>query len=70
MGAVPCGPIPIRGLLHPMRCPYAALDASFLEHRLCRPGLDHPDVSPMLVALWCSCGARITVRLPSMPARG
>jgi hypothetical protein len=47
--------------------PYAALDAVLMEHRLCRPGLDDPDVSPMLVALWCSCGARIAVRFPPLP---
>jgi hypothetical protein len=45
-----------------MRDPYAALDAFFLEHRLCRPGLDDPDVSPMLVALWCSCGAKLIAK--------
>jgi hypothetical protein len=44
--------------------PFAPLDAFLTEHRLCRPGLDHPDVSPMLVALWCRCGARVAVRLP------
>ena len=47
--------------------PYGALDAFFLEHRLSRPGLDDPDVSPTLVCLWCSCGARIAVRLPPLP---
>jgi hypothetical protein len=26
---------------------YAALDAFLLEHRLCRPGLDDPDVNAM-----------------------
>src|SRR4029450_13252568 len=46
------------------RDPYTALDAFLTEHRLCRPGLDDPDVSPILVALWCSCEARIAVRLP------
>jgi hypothetical protein len=51
-----------------MRCPYAAIDAFFLEHRLCRPSLDDPDVSPLLVALWFSCGARMAVRLPPVPA--
>jgi hypothetical protein len=25
--------------------PYAAIDAFLTEHRLCRPGLDDPDVS-------------------------
>jgi hypothetical protein len=50
--------------------PYGALDAFLTEHRLCRPGLDDPDVSPMLVAPWCSCGATIAVRLPPGPARG
>jgi hypothetical protein len=28
------------------------------------------DVSPMLVALWCSCGARFAVRFPPVPAPG
>jgi hypothetical protein len=50
-------------------CPYTALDAFLSENQLCRPGLDDPDVSPMLVALWCSCGAKIAVRLPPVPAR-
>jgi hypothetical protein len=63
----PCGPVGIRGLLYPVRCPYAALDALLTEHRLCRPGLDDPDVNQMLVALWCSCGAKIAVRLPPLP---
>jgi hypothetical protein len=45
-----------RILASTMRCPYADLDAFLTEHRLCRPGLDDPAVSPMLVALWCSCG--------------
>jgi hypothetical protein len=45
--------------------PYAAIDAFLTEHRLCRPELDDPDVNPMLVALWCSCGARITVKAAS-----
>jgi hypothetical protein len=53
-----------------MRCAYAALHAFLTEHRLCRPGLDDPDVSPELVALWCSCGARLAVWLPPVPARG
>jgi hypothetical protein len=51
-----------------VRNPYAALDAFLTEHRLCRPGLDDPDVSPMLVCLWCSCGAQVTVRLQPVPA--
>jgi hypothetical protein len=50
--------------------PYTALDAFLTEHRLCRPGLDEPDVSPMLVCLWCSCRARIAVKLSPMSARG
>jgi hypothetical protein len=49
------------------RCPYVALDAFLTEHRLCRPGLDEPDVSAMLVWLWCSWGAKIAVRLPPLP---
>jgi hypothetical protein len=48
--------------------PYTALAAFLKEHQLCRPGLDDPDVSEMLVALWCRCGARIGVRLPTLPA--
>jgi hypothetical protein len=54
------------GSSRPMRCPYAALEAFLTEHQLCRPGPDDPDVSPMLVALWCSCGARLAVRLPGL----
>jgi hypothetical protein len=33
-----------------VRNPYAVLDAFLTEHRLCRPGLDDPDVGPTLVA--------------------
>jgi hypothetical protein len=39
--------------------PYAAIAALLTDHQLGRPGLDDPAVSPMLVALWCCCGARI-----------
>jgi hypothetical protein len=30
---------------------YASLAALLAKHRLCRPGLDEPDVGPALVAL-------------------
>jgi hypothetical protein len=43
--------------------PYAALAAFLGEHRLCRPGLNDPDVSEALVALWSGCGAAMTVEL-------
>jgi len=46
------------------RDPYETLDAFLTEHRRCRPGLDD-DVSPSLVLLWCSCGARFSARLQS-----
>jgi hypothetical protein len=45
--------------------PYSALDAFLTEHRLCRPGLDDPDVTETHVALWCECGARIAVKFPA-----
>jgi hypothetical protein len=45
------------------RCPDTALAAFLSEHLLCRPGLDDPDVTHMLVAMWCECGARIAVKL-------
>ena len=48
---------------------YGAIEAFLGEHRLCRPGLDDPDVSPPRVALWCSCGGRSAVTLPP-PAPG
>jgi hypothetical protein len=54
----------------PPSAPYTALDAFLLEHGLCRPGLDEPHVTETVVALACECGARITVRLPPLPARG
>jgi hypothetical protein len=46
----------------------AALDAFLTEHRLCRPGLDDPDVTDTRVALWCACGAAIVAVLPPLPA--
>ena len=48
--------------------PYGPLDAFLTEHRLCRPGLDEPDMRGVVVALSCGCGARVAVRL--RPARG
>jgi hypothetical protein len=52
----------------PTADPYAAaLDAFLTEHRLCRPGLDDPDVSSTLVARWCSCGATVAVRFAPAP---
>jgi hypothetical protein len=47
----------------------AAVEAFLEEHRLCRPGLDDPEVTPTRVALWCSCGARAAVTLPPWPAQ-
>jgi hypothetical protein len=43
-----------------------SLAALLVKDRLCRPGLDDPDVSPALVALWCSCRARVAGRLPTV----
>jgi hypothetical protein len=50
--------------------PYAALDAFITQHWLCQPGLDEPHVTEtvVVVALGCSCGAKITFRLS--PLRG
>jgi hypothetical protein len=53
-----------------MRCPYDALYAFLQEHHLCRPGLDEPDITDTVLALWCSCTARITVTLPPLPVSG
>ena len=46
---------------------YAAIEAFLEEHRLCRPGLDDPDVSPTLVALWFSCGGTFAATRPPIP---
>jgi hypothetical protein len=43
---------------------YGALDAILVEHRLCRPDLNEPDVSEKVVAPWCESGARLSVTLP------
>jgi hypothetical protein len=48
--------------------PYAVLDAFITEHWQCQPGLDEPHVTETVVALGCSCGAKITFRLS--PLRG
>ena len=45
--------------------PYDALDAFLTEHRHCRPGLDDPQIPETVVALWCTCGARIAVDWPA-----
>jgi hypothetical protein len=50
--------------------PASALDAFLIEHRLCRPGLDEPQVTETVITLWCSCGASITVTLPPVPTDG
>ena len=50
-----------------MHNPYDALDGFFLAHGSCRPGLDFDDsrTCSRLIALSCSCGARIEVELPA-----
>jgi hypothetical protein len=50
-----------------MADPYAAIAAFLFEHLLCRPSLDDPDVTDSLVSMWCSCGARASVRFPARP---
>jgi hypothetical protein len=48
--------------------PYAALHVFITEHWQCQPGLDEPHVTETMVALECSCGAKIAFRLS--PLRG
>jgi hypothetical protein len=53
-----------------MRCPYIALDAFLLEHRLCRPGLDEPRREPDARRALVFLRGEDHGQAASVPARG
>jgi hypothetical protein len=65
LGAGPCATV-----LPAMRCPYIALDAFLLEHRLCRPGLDEPRREPDARRALVFLRGEDHGQAASVPARG